>query len=283
MGEMFSPSRLNCRALCLCGTLILSACTNFEQWNHDAPYIRELQKKSLQGLPARPIAGLSIEDFFIDKVGLIAQAKGGLPSGRAVPISSDGYFLTAWHVVDEGAFYLSDFVQLKPFPKEGVAFAGRDYYRVDRHMGKVVWRDKKSDLAVVKFDYQPQYVFTFAGGRSEVGTKVYSAAFGTNSGSLVTSGIEGAGDGVGNGPYQTAGTIFGVETIRGSRPAFVYQSSLVARGGMSGGAVVNSAGQLVGVLSHINSGFFSPPTTAFSMAEAAAIQEIIANDRAQSQ
>ena len=281
MWKMFSPFVSKFRIFCVCGPLLLSACTNFEQWNHDAPHIRDLQKKSLEGVAARPIAGLSIREFFLDKVGLISQAKRGLPSGRAVPISSDGYFLTAWHVVDEGAFYLSDFVQLKPLPKEGVAFKGKDYFRVDQLKGRVVWKDVKTDLAVVKFDYKPQYAFRFASGQSAIGSQVFSAAFGTNSGSLVVSGAEGASDGVGNGPYQTAGVIFGVKAVRGAKLAYVYRSSLVARGGMSGGAVVNSNGQLVGVLSYIKSGFFSPPSTAFSMVEAGVIQEIIAADRAQ--
>ncbi|MGJ8726616.1 MAG: S1 family peptidase [Roseibacillus sp.] len=265
--------------LCFCSALMLGACTNFEEWNHDAPHIRDLQKQSMEGVAARPIAGQSIEEFFLDKVGLIASAKGGLPSGRAVPISSDGYFLTAWHVVDEGEFHLSDFVQLKPFPKEGVAFESKEYYRVDKHLGRAVWKDEKNDLAIVKFDYSPRQVFRLAGGQSAIGSQVFSAALGTNSGSLVVSGEAGVSDGVGNGPYQTAGTIFAVKAARGSRPASVYRSSLVARGGMSGGAVVNGDGLLVGVLTYINSGFLSPPTTAFSMLEAAAIQEIIAKDR----
>ena len=277
---MLSLSVLNRHVLCLCGALMVTSCTDFEEWNHDAPHIRELQRQSLEGVPERPIAGVTIKDFFLDKVGLITQKKGRLPSGRAVPVSPDGYFLTAWHVVDEGAFYLSDFVQLKPFPKDGVAFKGKDYYRVDQIEGRLVWKDEKTDLAIVKFDYSPQYAFRLAGGQSAVGSRVYSAAFGTNSGSLVFAGEDGPATGVGNGPYQTAGRILGAKTVQGSRPAFVYRSSLVARGGMSGGAVVDSSGQLVGVLSYIRSGFLTTPSTAFSMLDAGTVQGIIATDRA---
>ena len=261
-------------------SLVLSfvSCTNFKDWNKDTPPIRELQKKSLEGVPENPIAGEGIKEFFRDRVGLIASSQNGFPSGRAAPLSTDGYFLTAWHVVNEGEFYLSDFVKLKPFP-EGVVFKAEDYYRIDRHPGRVVWRDKKVDLAIVKFDFEvpSEHVFSPANYIGATGAGVFSAAFGTNSGSLLVT--ESIADGIGNGPYQTAGVILNSRKVKASHTSVIYRSNLVARGGMSGGPVVDSSGNLIGIIARIHSVLFDSPTTSFTMIRAKDIFALIEQDR----
>lgn len=265
-------------ALGLVVSLSLLGCTDFKDWDKDTPSTRELQKKSLEGLSAAPIAGESIEEFFRDRVGLIASSRTGFPSGRAVPLSTDGYFLTAWHVVDEGKFYLSDFVQLKPLP-EGVVFQAKDYYRVDKHLGRVVWYDEKVDLAIVKFDFETraEHVFKLAGYESAAGVAVFSASVGTNSGTLlITEKVE---DGIGNGPYQTAGVVLNRRKVEASYPAIIYRSSLVARGGMSGGPAVDEAGNLIGIITRIHSVLYHAPTTSFAMLRAQDIAGIVAADR----
>ena len=260
----------------LASICLLSACSNVENWTYDKPSIRALQKESLVGIPAKPIAGQSLEEFFLDKVGLIVTSSNRFPSGRAVSITHDGYYLTAWHVVDEGEFFLSDFVILKPLP-EGVAFKAEDYRRIDRHLGRVVWHDPKVDLAIVKFDFQSAHRFQLANYRSQIGGQVFSGAAGTNSGSLVTS--EGRKDGVGNGPFLTAGVILKSKNLK-SDPAVVgYQSTLVARGGMSGGPVVDQTGNLIGIITKIHASLLSAPTTAFAMMSASKVGEIVTRDR----
>ncbi len=255
-------------------------CTNFENWGHDVPRIRELQKESLARVSPQPIRGQSVGDFFRDKVGLIAPADRRFPSGRAVPITADGYYLTAWHVVDRPGFSLSNFVSLKPLPV-GEVVKAEDYYRDELHPGRVVWKSERADLAIVKFDFRPSHQFTLAGQSARAGEDVFSAAVGTNSGSLLISSNGGVGQGVGNGPYQTAGSILQVQHFANEpSPFYRYQSTLVARGGMSGGAVVNATGELVGVLIQIRSGFFSTPRTSFAMLNPTSVAEIITADRA---
>lgn len=272
---VFRVSRLLHCGLCLVFVSLVS-CVNVNDWGQDAPHIRELQKKSLVGIPNKPIDGQGIEDFFRDRVGLIATAKKRLPTGRAVPISADGYFLTAWHVVDEGEFFLSDFVQLKSLPV-GVVVKAKDYYRVDKHPGRVVWHDKKVDLAIVKFDFQIEHQFRLASYQGRDGSRVFSAAVGTNSGTLLVS--DGISDGVGNGPYQTAGSILKSRSVGREKKGFVYGSTLVARGGMSGGPVVDIAGNLVGVITQIRPSIGAAPTTSFSMIAPSDIAELIRKDR----
>jgi S1-C subfamily serine protease len=258
--------------------LFLFGCTNFEHLSYDIPETRALQMESLKRVSPRPIRGESIEDFFRDKVGLIVPEGRSFPSGRAVPISPDGYYLTAWHVVDEGGFFLSNFVSLKPLPV-GEVVEAKEYYRDELLPGRLVWKDEKSDLAIVKFDFRPQHVFSLSNTPVQPGENVFSGAVGTNSGLLLISSGMRVSDGVGNGPYQTAGSVSRVRRINGEEPALVYYSDLVARGGMSGGAVVNTTGNLVGVLIQIRGNFLSKPSTIFAMPSVASIREIVARDR----
>lgn len=258
--------------------LLLAGCTNFERLTYDLPETRELQRESLKRVSAKPIRGESIEDFFRDKVGLIVLGNQSFPSGRAVPITQDGYYLTAWHVVDQGNFSLSNFVSLKPLPVGRVVEA-KDYYRDDLHPGRLVWKDEKNDLAIVKFDFEPKHTFSLSGAALKPGENVFSAAVGTNSGVLLVFPDMELKDGVGNGPYQTAGSVSRVQRSSDNNPTFVYRSNLVARGGMSGGAVVNATGDLVGILIQIQAGLLGSPSTIFSMLEAEKVRAIVEQDR----
>ena len=110
----------------------------------------------------------------------------------------------------------------------------------------------------------------------------YSAAVGTNSGSLLVAGDDLAGRGVGNGPYRTAGRILKASSFE--RASWTrYESDLVARGGMSGGAVVDSSGDLIGVLTQIRATPFRSPFTTFAMLSAEEISQILSLDRERSQ
>lgn len=259
-------------------TLFFSGCTNFDHLSYDIPETRALQRASLERVSPKPIQGESIEDFFRDKVGLIVPENQSFPSGRAVPITPDGYYLTAWHVVDQGDFSLSNFVSLKPLPV-GKVVKAEDYYRDELHPGRVVWKDEANDLAIVKFDFRPKHLFSLSTRPLMMGENVFSAAVGTNSGVLLISSGDRLQDGVGNGPYQTAGSVTRITKGRGQGAPLVYHSDLVARGGMSGGAVVDERGNLVGVLMQIRAGFLGPPRTIFAMPGVRKIQEAIAEDR----
>ena len=253
----------------------MGGCGHFDGWGHDSPHIRVLQEQSLVGLSSRPVAGQALDDFFRDKVGLILSGKSSFPLGRAVPLTRDGYYLTAWHVVDEGEFYLSNLVSLKPLPV-GETVKASEYYRNDKHLGRLVWRDEVADLAIVKFDFEPLFIFRTRSTSPQIGDQVLSAAVGTNSGLLVVGEERAVGSGVGNGPYRTAGKVLNVRSFN----SWVrYRSDLVARGGMSGGAVVDAGGDLVGILTQIRAIPFRPPLTTFSMLREAEIGRILTKDR----
>ncbi len=253
--------------------------SGFDQWRYDNRQVRKIQASGLSRFGDQPVAGESIRNFFRNKVGLITKKGSPMPLGRAVPISRDGYYLTAWHVVDEDDFHLSDTVVLKPLPKRG-SFKTMDYFRVDEHPGRIVWSDKSADLAIVKFDFKPTSVFRAHGPPLEKREAVFSGASGRNSGRLFAmEGKNGVFDlkaGVGNGPFQTAGTITSVRAVDGG---WIYGATLVSRGGMSGAPVVDGDGRLVGIIAAIQRRLFGTPGTLFSMLEPKTLEEIVSEDR----
>lgn len=265
------------RTLLLCSTLLLPGCGTSElaQRRFDTPALRFLQNESVAGLPQRPVNGQSIEAFFKNKVALIKTRNGQLPSGRAVPLSRDGYFVTAWHVVSEDGFHLSNTVMLKQPPKDR-SFRFNEYFLTREHYGRVVWHDTGLDLAIVHFDYRPDQVFVPAPSMAGKGTRVFSGAGGRNGGELFSQDLS---DGVGNGPFQTAGKITRAAARQKAPPGWVSESTLIGRGGMSGAPVVDENGRLLGVITHGKAGWIGTVKTLFSMIEPATLDAIVANDR----
>lgn len=260
--------------------MVFTSCVHPElsRRRYDNREIRELQQQSLAGLPERPIKGKGIKEFFSDKVALIRENSGLVPTGRAVPLTRDGYMLTARHVVEDGGFLLSDTVLLKPLPRKSGPFRYSDYFREDRHKGRVVWQDATMDLALVKFDYRPSAVFELAEAPLPKGARVFSGASGRNSGMLFAT-TEHMKDGMGNGPYSTAGQVTGIGRKTASAPYHLYQSTLVGRGGMSGGPVVDEKGQLVGIVTSGHATLFSGFKTVFTMIDPDALGRLIRQDR----
>lgn len=247
---------------------------------YDHPAIRERQKQSLRSVQNDSIAGRSLKDFFNDRIGLIG-GKEGIATGRAVPVSRDGYFLTAWHVVDQPYFELRRTRMLRELPM-GTGVIDRDrYFRDEKFPGRVVWKDPVRDLALVHFSVISDQPFHPVSSHCSNGTEVFAAASGLNSGTLFLPNQGGLRDGVGNGPYATAGHITACEETEGEIREFSYQATLVARGGMSGGAVVESGGRLCGIITGAR--FFLHPAvhlrTTFGMLEARDLLRLIAGDR----
>ncbi|MEM8954173.1 MAG: serine protease [Verrucomicrobiota bacterium] len=260
---------------------LATACSTFPvERTFDNPEMRRLQAESLINIPPRPIAGQSIEDFFSRKVAFIESEAGA--SGRAAPISPDGYFLTAAHVVDDGPFYFTNLVILKPIPPlpqiQTDPNVPSEYFFIENLPGRKVWSDKKSDLAIIHFDYRAPEFFSIMTDDLPVGAPVFA---GSNEGILYTQ--ENVEDGVGNGPFETAGRVLSVKRARSDLPFTTYQSTLVGRGGMSGTPVVDDQGRLAGILTgllqtiHWNLKFETKAR--FSMINPTQIQSIVANDR----
>lgn len=262
------------------GLLVVSGCSDvgLRNWRYDNQTTRKLQARSIVGLPERPINGEEFGEFFKDKVVLIGEPGNPVPLGRSVPVTADGYMLTAWHVVDDGNFHWSDTVKLKPFPKKSGPFKRSDYLRENKYQGRVVWRDEDVDLAIVKFDHRPAAFLKAAEPPVQTGTTVFSGAEGLNGGVLVAT-SERFSEGIGNGPFKTAGKVTKVREKGGEIRRFIYHSTLVARGGMSGAPVVDDKGRLVGIVTRIHASLFSHPVTSFSMVDPEFLEKTIRQDR----
>ncbi|RYD66125.1 MAG: serine protease [Verrucomicrobiaceae bacterium] len=273
-----SESRIEMKsALWLFSSLALTGCGigGLRDRREDNGKVRALQEASVSRYGERPIAGQSIDGFFKDKVGLIAVEGGSLPVGRAVPISSDGYYLTALHVVAESDFRLSN-----------SSYSG-GRMQVSMHPGRVVWNDRLADLAIVKFEFRPASIFKTQGFSLRKGDAVFTGANGRNSGALVIpprpDGSYHLGDvirkGTGNGRFRTAGAVTYLSNLNGEPSRMIYKSTLVGRGGMSGGPVVNRKGCLVGIVTSAQATMFSAPQTIFSMIDPEALNAIVQADR----
>ena len=231
-------------ALCL---LLTSACgsLSIHQTRHDNPRVRALQARSLEEVEARPIEGESIDRFFRQRVGLIESTNQVLASGRAAPVSPDGYYLTAHHVVDQSPFYLSTFRFKKPIPPGVTVFESNDHFEIVRLPGRLIWSHPDVDLALVHFPHRPRVHFAHIDHQPPIGETVFC---GSDRGKVF---IDKKGRRYGNGPYQTAGTILEREEAGENGEWALYETTLVGRGGMSGGPVVDRHGRLLGVASTV--------------------------------
>lgn len=140
--------------------------------------------------------------------------------GSGVIVSNDGYIVTNNHVVD-GADVIK------------VTIAGQK----KEYKAKVIGKDKKSDLAIIKIDAKDLNAVTFYNSdKVKVGDVVFALGNPFGVGETITQGIVSATgrSGVGIVEYEDF-----IQTDASINP------------GNSGGALINSAGQLIGINSAI--------------------------------
>jgi S1-C subfamily serine protease len=150
--------------------------------------------------------------------------------GSATPISADGYFITADHVLES-----------LPGRKVWVIYgnAGRPMWA----RARVVWRSKSSDIAVLKADIATPRYYQWAAGEIPVGTPIMHAGIATGSRSK---------------PGRLA------SEVRPDMPGRNYQTfkhDVPLQPGDSGGPVIDARNRLVGVNSAVE--FLVPLETAF--------------------
>lgn len=234
-------------AILLLTVLLTSGCgsLSIRQTRYDNPRVRALQARSLEEVEATPIAGESIDRFFRQRVALIESTNQVLASGRATPVSPDGYYLTAQHVVDQSPFYLSTFRFKKPIPPGVTVFESNDHFEIVRLPGRLIWSHPEVDVALVHFPHRPETHFAQIQSHPLIGESVFCAA---DRGKVF---IDKKGRRFGNGPYQTAGTLLRREKADPEGEWALYETTLVGRGGMSGGPVVDNRGRLLGVASTV--------------------------------
>lgn len=169
------------------------------------------------------MVSISVE-YDINYMGLAKTSSG---SGSGVIISEDGYILTNNHVIsssDSSSFYqVSDAKSIK------VTLYG-DKTEYD---ATIVGSDDQTDLAVLKIDK----------------TGLTAAEFGDSSSVLVGEFVLAIGDPYGLKNSVTAGIISALnrEMTVDNRVYKVIQADCAINSGNSGGALVNSKGQVIGI------------------------------------
>ncbi len=184
-----------------------------------------------------------------------SQSPGDADGGSAAPISGDGYFLTADHVL--------------------ARLEGRNVFVIYGQGGqlrparaRVVWRSQSSDIALLKISEKTPYYYQWTDPRKwlPIGTPLVHGG--------IATGFK-SGDG-------KLGTALAPETAFTSTRSFKIDIPL--QPGDSGGPVVDAYGGLVGINSAVE--FLVPMETPFfidsegNRPNTRQIDELIRNDRA---
>jgi hypothetical protein len=226
-------------------------------WRMDNPTVRKLQEQeTAKHFPdtatqkhLKTSIGPCVEVLYADRHDDCSGV------GRAVAITSDGYYLTAYHVVDDGkAFFTHEYIEKQPPPKPGVPYDLNDHYAKKHHAGRIVWSDTDLDLAILKFDRTGIPHF----GKMRLHANHNELVYSTDEVGWNRSPPVGA-DGVismhdlmnglvGNGPFFSAGEVISSKHQNTEARSMVHCLTLVARGGMSGGPLVTIDNALCGIV-----------------------------------
>lgn len=177
------------------------------------------------------------DDFFGDEFqgeggGRKYYVPGQMASGSGVLISDDGYIITNNHVVDDA---------------DEIAVTLNDY---KTYKAKVIGTDPNTDLAVIKIDAKNlPYLLYGNSDDIEIGQWVLAVGYPLNLETTVTAGIVSA----------KARTIGINKQVRRNAIESFIQTDAAVNQGNSGGALINTAGELIGINSAIAS-----PTGAYA-------------------
>lgn len=195
-------------------------------------------RKQTNNVPSRRGNGM-FDDFFDDLFGygpnMIPEQRA---SGSGVVISEDGYIVTNNHVISDGSNGVASEIN--------VTLANRKTYKA-----KLVGRDPSSDLAVLKIDGN-KFPFLVYGNTQtlQLGQWVMAVGYPLTLDATVTAGIISAtGRTININRRQTAAGESPVESF--------IQTDAAVNQGNSGGALINTNGELIG----INSAILAPNGT----------------------
>ncbi len=184
-----------------------------------------------------------------------SQAPEDADGGSAAPISHDGYFLTADHVL--------------------ARMAGRNVFliygqggRLAPAQARVVWRDERSDLALLHVPVRTPYFYQWTAPEKwlPVGTRIIHGGIST---------------GINSRDGQLSTTLAPQGSFTGNRK---FKMDIPLQPGDSGGPVVDAYGRLLGINSAVE--FLVPMETAFfidsegNRPNIRFIEALIRNDRA---
>lgn len=270
--------------------MMVGCTTDSQIWRYDNPTIRRLQEEET----SRHFSDEKTRNDLVKQIEerthfiYTRPTKGDtkitrqFSGGRAGAVTADGYFLTAYHVVQDVLFYLEKTEMIRNPPMEGFPTSQMNkYFSTKRYPGRLVWQNSDLDLAILKFSVTNWPSFTDFKVPPDQGDLVI-AADDEGYGFIVANdeGQTDAGNMIGNGDFMAAGLIReGVKKDSESSSA-VFSTTLVARGGMSGAPVVTDSQELCGIIVR-GEGFFpfQSPRTVAVMIEPGILFEIIEFDR----
>ncbi len=214
-------------------------------------------KKVNNQLPRNNNRGNSMEDlfneFFENNMGQRMQPE-QRASGSGVIISDDGYIITNNHVVSDGGQGVADEIT--------VTLSNKKVYKA-----KVIGKDPSSDIAVLKID-GTGFPFLLYGNSDNVklGQWVLAIGYPLTLETTVTAGI-----------VSAKGRNIGINGRQSNNPieSFIQTDAAVNQGN-SGGALISTDGQLIG----INSAIYAPTGTyaGYSFAIPVNLAKKIVND-----
>jgi Do/DeqQ family serine protease len=168
------------------------------------------------------------EDFFGPQVMPEQRA-----SGSGVIISEDGYIVTNNHVISDGGQGIAEEIN--------VTLNNKKVYKA-----RLIGRDPSSDLAVLKIDGKA-LPFMLYGNSDHVklGQWVLAVGYPLSLETTVTAGI-----------ISAKGRTIGINSRQSQTPieSFIQTDAAINQGN-SGGALINTDGQLIGINSAINGGY----------------------------
>lgn len=238
-------------------TLALSACTGPAPAPDPTPPTRDTYRYAAARISAVVITETDNISRWVRSRFALRNAPVDADGGSATPITPDGYFLTADHVLNTAAGR-----------KVFVIYGRGDHLR--GAPARIVWRSRDSDMAVLKapIDTPRYYRFTPSGQWLPEGTPVIHAGIAT---------------GFDSEPGKLASSIPPASTLSGRRR---FKHDIPLRPGDSGGAVLDARGRLVGINSAVE--FLVPLETAFFIESEGfrpnptRIAKVIESDRARS-
>lgn len=204
--------------------------------------------------------------------------------GRLAAVTSDGYHLTAYHVVRDRTCFIEKTKMIRQPPRGPFPSSTLDqYFSTKRYPGRLVWHDAEQDLAVVKFPLTDSPHFKTLTNTPQSGNLVYSADD-QGRGVFPANGRHGTSTEnlVGNGSFFAAGKVLFLTQQNQGAGITQISTTLVGRGGMSGAPLVTTTHELCGIIQRIEMpGLFGSPRTVASMMAPAFLHAIIEADRAE--
>jgi serine protease Do len=154
-------------------------------------------------------------------------------SGSGVIISEDGYIVTNNHVISDGGQGVADEITVTLHNKK-------------TYKAKVIGKDASSDLAVLKIDAAGLPFLLYGNSEAlKLGQWVLAIGYPLNLETTVTAGI-----------VSAKGRSIGINRRQSETPVESFiQTDAAINSGNSGGALINTDGQLIGINAAINGGY----------------------------